>query len=127
MGTLRLKLRKQHTKKSANKLQVQLLSTDAYRNQYQQCINPELNDIDTIDQLEDPYDRFICILSTSAQATLPKREARAKQKWMTSDILQKMERRRLAKSNADEYNKPDAEIRRGCQTNSKGADAYCSM
>ena len=34
---------------------------------------------------------------------------------MTSDILQKMERRKLAKSNADEYNKLDAEIRRECQ------------
>ena len=78
--TLRLKLRKLHTKKSANKQQVQLLSTYAYINQYQQCINPELNDIDTIDQLEDRYDRFVGILSTSAQATLPKREARAKQK-----------------------------------------------
>ena len=93
-----------------------MLRTDAYRNQYQQCINPELNDIDTIDQLEDRYDRFVGMLSTSAQTTLPKREARAKQKWMTSDILQKMERRRLAKSNVDEYNKLDAEIRRECQT-----------
>ena len=116
VATLRLKLRKLHTKKSTNKLQVQLLSIDAYRNQYQQCINPELNDIDTIDQLEDRYDRFVGILLTSAQATLPNREARAKQKWMTSDILQKMERRRLAKSNVDEYNKLDAEIRRECQT-----------
>ena len=35
---------------------------------------------------------------------------------MTSDILQKMERRRLAKSNVDEYNKLDADIRRECQT-----------
>ena len=43
------------------------------------------------------------------------REARAKHKWMTSDILQKMERRRLAKSNVDEYNKLDEEIRRECQ------------
>ena len=101
VATLRLKLRKLHTKKSANKLQVPLLSTDAYRNQYQQCINPELNDIDTIDHLEDRYDRFVGILSISAQATFPKRGARAKQKWITSDILQKMERRRLAKSNVD--------------------------
>ena len=35
---------------------------------------------------------------------------------MTSDILQKMERRRLTQSNVDEYNKLDAEIRRECQT-----------
>ena len=68
VATLRLKLRKLHTKKLANKLQVQLLSTDAYRNKYQQCINPELNDIDTIDQLEDRYDRFVGILSTSLQS-----------------------------------------------------------
>ena len=51
----------------------------------------------------------------SAQDTFPKREATAKQKWMTSDILQKMERRRLAKLNVDEYNKLDAEIRMECQ------------
>ena len=48
VATLSLKLRKLHTKKSANQLQVELLSTDAYRNQYKQCINPELNDLDTI-------------------------------------------------------------------------------
>ena len=47
---------------------------------------------------------------------LVKREARAKQKWITSDILQKMEGRRLAKSNVDENNKLDAVIRRECQT-----------
>ena len=35
---------------------------------------------------------------------------------MTSNILQKKERRRLAKSSVDEYNKLDAEIRRECQT-----------
>ena len=40
VATLRLKMRKLHTNKSANNLQVQLLSTDAYINQYQQCINP---------------------------------------------------------------------------------------
>ena len=84
VATLRLKMRKLHTNKSANNLQVQLLSTNAYINQYQQCINPELNDIDTIDQLEDRYDIFVGILSTSAQTTLPKRQAGYKQKWMTS-------------------------------------------
>ena len=90
VATLRLKLRKLHTKKSANTLRLQLLNTDAYRNQYQQCIHPELNDIGTIGHLEDRYDRFVGILSTSAQTTLPKREARTKQKLMTSDIFQKM-------------------------------------
>ena len=55
-----------------------------------------------------------CRHQQSTQTTLPKREARAKQKWMTSYILQKMERRRMAKSNADEYNKLAAEIRREC-------------
>ena len=35
---------------------------------------------------------------------------------MASDILQKMERRRLVKSNVNECNKLDEEIRRECQT-----------
>ena len=85
-------MKKLHSKKLANNLQVQLLSTDAYRNQYQHLINPELNDIDTIDHLEDRYDIYFGILSTTAQTTLLKREDRAKKKWITSDILQKMER-----------------------------------
>ena len=72
VATLRLKLRKLHTTKSANKLHVQLLSTDAYRNQYQQCIHTELNDIDTIDQLEDRYNRSVGILSTTAQEKFAK-------------------------------------------------------
>ena len=47
---------------------------------------------------------------------MSKMEARANQNWMTSDILQKMERRRQEKSNVGKYNKLDAEIKRECQT-----------
>ncbi len=115
VATMRLKLRKLHQKNMGDKLQVQLLSTDTYRTQYQECINKDLQDINSIDELEDRYNRFVSILTTSAQTTLPKVEVTAKQKWMTQDILKKMAERRLAKSNTDEYNKLDAEIRGECQ------------
>ena len=68
-------------------------------------MNPELNDSDTIDQLKD-------LLVYCRHQLKPYREAKDQQKWMTADILEKMERRRLAKSNDDEYSKLDAEIRR---------------
>ena len=44
---------------------------------------------------------------------MPKRE---RAEMVDVRILQKMERQRLAKSNVDEYNKLDVEIRRECQT-----------
>ena len=50
------------------------LKYDKYRNQYQQFINKGLNDSSTIDQLEDRYNKFVSILTTSAENTLPKVE-----------------------------------------------------
>ena len=58
-------------KKAGDKLETQLLRTDdKYREQYQKRIAYQLNDIDAIDQLEDRYDRFVSILTTTAQETL---------------------------------------------------------
>ena len=58
VATLRMKLRILKQKKSGDKLETQLLRTDdQYREQYQQRMANQLNDIDVIDQLEDRYDR----------------------------------------------------------------------
>ena len=84
VATLRMKLRMLKQKKAGDKLETQLLRTDdTYREQYQQRIANQLNGIDAIDQLEDRYDRFVSILTTSAQETLPKVYVKPKQKWMT--------------------------------------------
>ena len=77
-----------------------------------------MNDSSTIDQLEDRYNQFVSILTSTAQNTLVKKKAY--QKWMTQDILLEMvkrriEKRRMAKSNADKYNTPDIEVRSECQ------------
>ena len=115
VATLRMKLRKLKQKKSGDKLETQLLRTDEkYREQYQQRIAKQLNDIYANDQLEERYDRFVSILSTSAQETLPKVDVKPKQKWMTKDILAKMDTRRKAKQNTDAYNQLDEEIKREC-------------
>ena len=88
-----------------------LRTDDKYREQYQQRIANQLNDIDAIDQLEDRYDRFVSILTTSEQETLPKVYLKPKQKWMTNDILDKMDTRRKAKPNTDVYKQLDKEIK----------------
>ena len=97
VSILRMNLRMLKQKKSGDKLETQLLRTDdKYREQYQLRIANQLNDIDAIAQLEGRYDRFVCILTTSAQETLPKVYVKPKQKWMTKDILDKMDTRRKA-------------------------------
>ena len=68
VATLRMKLWMLKYYKSGDKLETQLLRTDdKYKEQYQQRIANQLNDIDAIDQLGDRYDRFVSILTTSAQ------------------------------------------------------------
>ena len=71
--------------------------------QYQKRISNQLNDNEAIDQLES---------TTSAQDTLPKVDV--KQKWMTEDILAKIDARGNAKLNTDIYEQLDKEIRREC-------------
>ena len=115
VAILRMKLRMLKQKKSGDKLETQLLRTyDKYREQYQQRIANQLNDIDAIDQQEDRYDRFVSILTTSAQETLPKVYVKPKQKWMTNDILDKMDTRRKANPNTDVYIQLDEEIKNEC-------------
>ena len=110
-----MKLRMLKQKKAGDKLETQLLRTDdKYREQYQQRIANQLNGIDAIDQLEDRYDRFVSILTTSAQETLSKVYVKPKQKWMTKDILDKMDTRRKAKPNTDVYKQLDEEIKSEC-------------
>ena len=53
-------------------------------------------------------------LPTSAQETLPKVYVKPKQKWMTKDILDKMDTRRKAKPNTDVYKQLDEEIKSEC-------------
>ena len=110
VATLIMKLRMLKQKKSGNKLETKLLRTDdKYREQYQQRIANQLNDIDTIGLLEDRYDRFVSILTTSTQETLPKVYVKPKHKWMTKDILDKMDTGSKATPNTDDVYKQLAE------------------
>ena len=104
-------------KKSGDKLEAQLLrNDDKYREQYQHRIANQVNDLEAIDQLEDHYDIFVSILLliTFAQETLPKVDLKLKQKWITKDILAKMDARRKVKLNRDIYKQLDEEIKHEC-------------
>ena len=115
VATLRIKMRMLKQKKSGDKLKTQLLRTDdKYKEQYQQRIAIQLNDIDAVDQLEDRYNRFVSILTISAQETLPKVYVNPKQKWVTKDILDKMDTRRKAKPNTIVYKQLDKKIKCEC-------------
>ena len=115
VATPRMKLRMLKQKKSGDKLETQLLRTDdKYREKYKQRIANQLKDIDTIDQLDDRYDRFVSILTTSAQETLSTVYVKPKQKWMTKDIFDKIDTRRKSKPNTYVYKQLDEEIKSEC-------------
>ena len=75
-----------------------------------------MSGINAIDNIEAQYQHFRETLTESAQQVLPEVERSARQKWMTSPILQKMKHRRLAKGNVVLYNLLDRDIRQECRT-----------
>ncbi len=116
VATMKVKPRALITSKSVKKLQIDLLRTNKdYHNAFHHNISEQLQGIDAIDNLEDRYTKFKDALIESAQQVLPVVETTAKQKWMTDEILQKMEQRRLAKGNNALYTLLDGEIRQECK------------
>jgi uncharacterized membrane-anchored protein YhcB (DUF1043 family) len=116
VATMNVRLRKLQTKKTTKKLQLELLRTDIeHKQQFQQLVSEQLCEIDVTDDLDTRYNKFKEALTESAKHVLPEVERTAKQKWMTAPILQKMERRRLAKGNDGLYKLLDKEIRQECK------------
>ncbi len=116
VSLLKLNLKILPKKKSLPKLELELLRKDEeLKNKYMQCISKRMNDLDTVNNLEDRYTSFVSALSESAKSILPKVERKGKQKWMTNDILMKMDARRNLKSKPLLYDALDKEIRRDCQ------------
>ena len=54
-------------------------------------------------------------ITEATEEEIPKKERKAKQKWMTDDILELMDRRRLAKGDQQEYERLHKEVRRRCE------------
>ncbi len=129
VSTIRVKLRQLKRKTNQSKLQVELLRTDQeYKMQYHKQVCKRLSGIDEKDEIGDRYAHFTTALTEAAKDVLPTSDPVSKQKWMTKEILQKMDDRRKAKGNNILYSKLDKEIKREC-TEAKEAmlSEQCSL
>ena len=66
------------------------------------------------DNMEPRYTEFSHILIEATEQAVPVEIRRANQRWMTNEILDMMEERRLLKHNEGLYRQKDAEIQREC-------------
>ena len=64
------------------------------------------------DEMETRYTQFSNILIEATEQIVPVETRRANQRWMTNEILDMMEGRRLLKHNECLYRQKDAEIQR---------------
>jgi len=116
VATLRVKLRKLQKQKSQPKLQTDLLrSKNEYRQKFRQGISKGLQEIQRIDDMETRYTAFSKLLTETTEQVVPVETRVAKQRWMTEDILEKMEERRLLKHSDTLYRQLDAEIHKDCR------------
>ena len=71
--------------------------------------------LNTLDDIEDTWSNFKDAITESAKDTIPQKEFKANNKWMTSEILEMMDTRRKLKSDKTEYEKVNKEIKTKCK------------
>ena len=116
ISEIRVKLKRLKQSKKNPKLQVHLLRTDQDMKE-KFCIKVQnrfeaLDEINESTKAEVLWEQIKSSILVSAEEVLPKAEINEKKRWMTNDILQLMEQRRLKKSNPLEYKLLDKEIKK---------------
>ena len=117
ISEIRVKLERLKQLKKISKLQVHLLKTNSDMKE-KFCIKVQnrfetLDGINEITKAEELWEQMKSSILVSAEEILLKAELN-KKRWMTDDILQLMEQRRLKKSNSLEYKLIDNEIKKKC-------------
>ena len=90
-------------KKQAKKLDIQQLTlNEEIRMKYTVEVSNRLQALAEVEGLHEQWKIMKESITTAAQKTIPVVERKAKQKWMTEDILGKMDDRRKNKGNSTE-------------------------
>ena len=124
VAVIKLKLKKIIRRKVAERLNLKLLQTDnllkeRYRieveNRYEILNNEEPTDRE--EELDKDWKRLQKAYNETAKQVVPKRERRQRRRWMTEEILDKMEERRENKdTNPQRYEELNQEIRQECDS-----------
>ncbi|GFR79578.1 endonuclease-reverse transcriptase [Elysia marginata] len=65
--------------------------------------------------MEELWQQLKRSITEAAEEEIPTKERKTKQKWMTEDILNLMDKRRKAKEEQEEYENIHKEVRRKCE------------
>ena len=112
---LRLKLKKRKQAKTETKRNLALLKTNLdLRQKYRIKVQNKFEALEGKEEIK-LWEQLKNSITEATEEEIPKKERKAKQKWMTDDILELMDRRRLAKGDQQEYERLHKEVRRRCE------------
>jgi hypothetical protein len=85
------------------------------KDKYRVIVTNRYNAIAKIQSIDEQWEMLRDSIHQTRIEITPKKKETAKNKWMTEEILQLMEMRRLNNKYKDEYNKINKEIRQKCK------------
>ncbi|GFN78082.1 craniofacial development protein 2-like [Plakobranchus ocellatus] len=102
VGKFKLKLKKNSKPFTNIKFDLAILkSNQTIREKYQISVQNKFEALGDAEEVEQQWENFKSALMEAATEVIPKVKRKAKQKWMTEEILNLMEERRCAKGNKE--------------------------
>ena len=97
------------------KLNLAILRSDQdIRQKYALSVKNKFQSLNELEEVEHQWENFKQAINEAAVEVIPPLKRRAKQKWMTEDILKLMDKRRQAECNNENYEAIHKEIRNKC-------------
>ncbi|GFN84631.1 craniofacial development protein 2-like [Plakobranchus ocellatus] len=104
VGKFKLKLKKNSKPFTNIKFDLAILKTNqTIREKYQISVQNKSEALGDAQEVEQQWENFKSAIMEAATEVIPKVKRKAKQKWMTEEILNLMEERRCAKGNKEKY------------------------
>ena len=127
MSKIKIKLKSTSKAVKNLKLNLKLRKTNtAIKEQYTVEVKNRFTGLEEIREVEQRWVKLKDALTQSATETVPTMKTTGKRKWMTEEILELMEKRRLAKPNKVRHKEINKEIKRKCdQAKEKWLNEQC--
>lgn len=112
-----LKLKLKIIKRGQRKIRLdlaQLKMDSELRERYRVTVETRFDALEWSQDIEQNWENLKLCITETAEKVIPKQKAKAKQKWMTEEILTLMDERRLAKDNKLKYEKLNNDIKAKC-------------
>ena len=112
MSKIKIKLKSTSKAVKNLKLNLKLLKTNtAIKEQYTVEVTNRFTGLEEIQEVKQRWVKLKDALTQSATETVPTMKTTGKRKWMTEEILELMEKRRLAKPNKVHHKEINKEIK----------------